>query len=161
MEQNRKVVNRVYLNTWANGNYAFTSADSAILLNIAIQNPVLSGNAVYTARVMLGIDCNSATPSSSRMANTSTVNDNKTVSVVGLVYPNPVTNNANIDYTINSANAELRIYSVTGKEMAVYQLNTNENHFTFSTNEFNNGVYIYQIISNDEVISYNKFIIIK
>ena len=120
-----------------------------------------SGNAVYTARVMLGIDCNPTTASSSRMANTSTVNDNKTEPVVGLVYPNPVTNNANIDYTINSANAELRIYSVTGKEMAVYTLNTNENHFTFSTNEFNNGVYIYQIISNGEVISYNKFIIIK
>ena len=81
---------------------------------------------------------------------------------VGLIYPNPVTDNASIDYTITSAaKAELKVFSIAGKEIADYELNTKENHFTFSTGQFKSGIYFYQVIANGVQVSYNKFIIIK
>src|SRR3990172_9798976 len=52
-ELNRKEVNRIYLLTWANGIEAFNPADSASLLNIAYQDAVTGGDAVYSARTML------------------------------------------------------------------------------------------------------------
>jgi hypothetical protein len=159
MEQNRNAVNTVYLNTWANGRFIFTNDEYNTLYNIAVQNPVIAGNAVYSARVMLGIDGSNTVSSSNRMAENHP--DNGTSPVVGKLYPNPVTNIANIDYTINSAKAELKVFSITGKEIVSYELNTNDTHFTFSTGQFNAGIYIYQLVANGEIISYNKFIIVK
>ena len=159
IEQNKKAVNGVYLNTWANGNFIFTSAQYSTLYNIAIQNPMLGGNAVYSARVMLGIDVCEATPSVNRTVNP---NNNSPTSIVGKIYPNPVTGIANIDYSISSGTKiTLTIFGIAGNKLSMYALNKDETHFSFSTAEFNPGIYFYQLKVDSNVICQNKFLIIK
>jgi hypothetical protein len=158
MEINRKTVNAIYLNSWANGRFELTSDEYNTLYAIASQQPIMGGTGVYSARVMVG-------EPATIMSNLKTIgtNDNLVKSnAVGLIYPNPVTDDASIDYTIvTSSKAVLKLFSITGKEIATYELNTKDNHFTFNTEQFNTGIYFYQLIANGEIISYNKFVIIK
>jgi hypothetical protein len=56
MEINKKTVNDVYLNTWAQGRFEFTPQEYDVLYSIAIQNPIFGGIGVYSARVMLGVE---------------------------------------------------------------------------------------------------------
>jgi hypothetical protein len=158
MEINRKTVNDIYLNSWAKGRFNLTADEYNSLYGISVQEPVLGGSGVYSARVMIG---EPVTIMSS--LKTSNSNDNNIKSnTAGLIYPNPVTDNASIDYTINSAsNAVLKVFSITGNEIASYNLNTNDTHFTFSISQYKSGIYFFQVIASDEIISYNKFIIIK
>ena len=79
-----------------------------------------------------------------------------------LIYPNPVTDNASIDYTITSStNAILTVFTITGKIIANYELSSKENHFSFDTKLYDSGIYFYQLKANGEIICNNKFIIIK
>lgn len=55
-ESNLKTVYAIYAATWMLGIEEFSSADSATLLNIALQNPTAGGTAVYNARVMLDLE---------------------------------------------------------------------------------------------------------
>jgi hypothetical protein len=158
MEINRKTVNDIYMNSWATGRFDLTNDEYNTLYGIAAQQPILGGTGVYSARVMVGEPATNASSLRTIGANNNNVKPN----IAGLIYPNPVTDNASIDYTINaSSKAELKVFSITGKQIANYNLNTSGTHFTFSTGQFNAGIYFYQVIANGEQISYNKFIIIK
>jgi hypothetical protein len=151
------MMNDIYLNTWAQGILDFTPSDSLILLGIAEQNIASGGNGVFGARVMLGVEGN-------QMESNKIVNDEvKVVNNIGLIYPNPVNDNASIDYSLPvGATALLNIYNITGALIKSYQLESENNHFEFSTIDLNAGVYLYNIsFGNGEVINSNKLIIIK
>ena len=120
-----------------------------------------SGNAVYTARVMLGIDCNPTTASSSRMAESNSNSDNIAI-VVSKIYPDPVKDIANIDYDAKTGNnLILSIFGITGNKLMEFKLDNNSLHYSFSTQQLKSGVYFYRITSDNNLISNNKFIIIK
>ncbi len=55
-EYNQKIVNEIYSSTWAREIYEFTTSQYNQLFDIANQNPISGGIAVYAARVMLDID---------------------------------------------------------------------------------------------------------
>jgi hypothetical protein len=157
MEINKQNVNDVYLNSWANDRFILTNDEYNILYNVATQDPILGGSAVYSARVMIG-----EFDAGSNLKTANSTNSSSTINMAGLIYPNPVTDDASIDYSIKTAtSAELYVYSITGKQISKYELNTKENHFSFNTGQYNNGIYFYQLIANGEIISNNKFIIIK
>ena len=92
---------------------------------------------------------------------TTGIKENDIKNTIGLIYPNPVADIANLDYSITSSTVELIIYSVVGEELFKYNLHMNDNKFLFSTDKLHSGIYFYKIISGNETISYNKFIIVK
>ena len=78
IEQNFKLVNEIYWRTWFLGTYAFSPSDSAVLYDIAYQDPSYGGTAVFSARVMLGIDVeNNSTRRSSNSISTNAIIETK------------------------------------------------------------------------------------
>ena len=161
IEQNRKTVNSIYLNTWASGIYSLTSQDSATLLNIALQNPLTNGDAVYSARVMLRIDAfNNMNNREGNFAN-----DEKSLDIENSlvrIYPNPNNGNMTVEYTLDSdSTAVLQVFDITGKKFAEYQLMSGQTAISISEAALKNGVYFYQLLINGELISTDKIIIIR
>jgi len=91
-------VSAIYLNTWAVGIREFSSSDSSTLLNIAIQNPLINGDAVYSARVMLNINPDDYN-NSNRMSESDT--EEEPVSK-NTVYPNPNDGTMSLSYYIDA-----------------------------------------------------------
>lgn len=60
LEQNRKTVDRIYLQTLARGIYTLTQNQRDSLWEIAIQCPAEGGNAVYEARSLYGLGLGTA-----------------------------------------------------------------------------------------------------
>lgn len=52
----RKRVNSIYLETWCQGIRGFSLSDFDSLYNIAVRSPYAFGDAVFSARVLLGLD---------------------------------------------------------------------------------------------------------
>lgn len=55
VEQTYKKVYEIYNRSWLDGVHSFTAEDSLLLNEIAYLSPRIAGNAVYTARVLLGL----------------------------------------------------------------------------------------------------------
>jgi hypothetical protein len=56
MDNNRNLVNKIYLKTYAEGIYYFDSIQEAQLTTLAYLDPGVDGDAVYSARAMLRIE---------------------------------------------------------------------------------------------------------
>ena len=158
IEQNRKAVNTIYLNTWAKRRFEFTSNEHADLEAIALQSPILGGDAVFSARVMLGI-----TPPSSTSVKRMNQNTTTAINSVGSIYPNPTKDMAYLDYSLTEGQtAYLYFYNTMGTPVKSFTLNSQSNHFEFSTKDFKTGLYFYRIVlNNNQLLESNKLIIIK
>lgn len=160
MEINRQTVNTIFINSWAKGRFNLTGTEYNTLYGIAAQQPLLGGSGVYSARIMVGEPTGNL--SSNRTMGENNNNITPKSNIAGLIYPNPVTGEANIDYAINSGNnVILTIFGLAGNKLAEYALNKDETHFSFSTNLFKSGIYFYQLRVDGSAIEQNKFIIIK
>ena len=158
MEQSRKEVNDIYLNTWAQGRFEFTGAEYSTLYILASQRPVIYGDAVYTARVMIGEE--GASMESYRIANQD--NNYNPSSVIGKIYPNPVKDEAYIDYQLKEGqNGLIDIYSITGQLLFEKALNSDNSKLIISTSNLNNGLYFYRVIVDEAIIANEKLMIIK
>ena len=73
-------------------------------------------------------------------------------------YPNPITNISVLKF-LNKNNELffLEIYDITGK--LVYRDEINSNQFQISKCNFLNGIYLYQLKTNNKIIYTNKFIV--
>src|SRR3990172_5288632 len=140
-------VSAIYLNTWAVGIREFSSSDSSTLLNIAIQNPLINGDAVYSARVMLNINPDDYN-NSNRMSESDT--EEEPVSK-NTVYPNPNDGTMSLSYYID-ADAELQVVDVVGKIICTYTLFAENSTIEINCQTLNNGIYFYQILSHGNLI---------
>jgi len=158
IEKNRQIVNRIYLDTWAKHRFEFTNDERTTLENIALQSPLLEGNAVYSARVMLGITVQST--STVKRMNQNTTN---AINSVGSIYPNPAKEIAYLDYSFTEGQtAYLYFYNTMGTPVKSFIINSQSNRFEFSTKDFKTGLYFYIIVlSNNQLLESNKLIIIK
>jgi len=152
----------IYLNIWGQGVLSFSTADSAVLYNIAIQEPLEAGDAVYSARVMLGLD-----PSSFRsnrmMEYGTTENSSNEETNFSKIYPNPTNGIMQLDYILKEGQqGELTIFDLMGNKISRYSLTAN-NTGTLQINESNlsDGVYFYSIKVNGEIKESDKIVIIK
>lgn len=160
MEINRQTVNDIYMNSWAAGRFDLTDDEYNTLYGIAAQQPVLGGSGVYSARVMVGEPVTNL--SSARMMGGNNNNTTPKTNVIGLIYPDPVSDIANIDYAISTEdNLMLTVFGITGNKLMELKLDNKSQHYSFSTQQLKQGVYFYRIISGNNVISNNKFIIVK
>ena len=79
------------------------------------------------------------------------------------MYPNPVTNVANIQFNLpTSATVTLSIIDMNGKVVSsnTEKLNAGNNKFMFNTNMLSNGIYSVRLTSN-EFVATQKLSVIK
>jgi hypothetical protein len=79
------------------------------------------------------------------------------------VYPNPVTDQGVIEYSIHSdlAKAKVVIHNILGKNQGEYELPASENKIKIQTEDLPSGVYFYTLYINNEDILTRKLIVRK
>jgi hypothetical protein len=113
IENNMQVVNNIYLNTLAQG-VMFDDIQRDALLAIAMLTPYLGGDAVYSARVMLGID-----PRDYNLFHRYAKPESSSKDIINKlkVYPNPASDIITIEILdgIENGNCMVEIFDVMGK----------------------------------------------
>ncbi len=78
------------------------------------------------------------------------------------LYPNPNNGQMQLNYKLNEGdNGELRIMDVTGRLIAKYNLLSTPNTLQISQTGLDNGIYLYQVLTNGRLVNSNKLIIAK
>jgi hypothetical protein len=79
------------------------------------------------------------------------------------VYPNPVTDQASIDYTIHNEliKAKVVIHNILGKALGDYEMPATENKVKLQTDELPAGVYFYTLYLNNEGVFTRKLMVRK
>jgi hypothetical protein len=158
IESNKKTVNHIYLHNIIN-NQTISTSDSITLYNIATQLPFLGGEAVYSARVILGLDpanLNLDYVKAPDKPNDNFINSNKV-----RVYPNPAINSINIVFeTLIDKNAIFELYDFSGKQILNTTIKANTTFSTINLNEVKAGIYYYKIFTIYETLANNKLVIL-
>ena len=118
--------------------------------------PYIGGDAVYSARIMLGID-----PDDYGLPFAKPPQMLKLTEISNRLYPNPATETVNVSLIgfeeIKSVLVEL--YDITGQKTANFSLYAD--NYNFSVANLKAGMYMYRLIVNGELIENNKLVIIK
>ncbi|MCC7331848.1 MAG: T9SS type A sorting domain-containing protein [Flavobacteriales bacterium] len=159
-----KTVNEIYFRTWAKSVFEFSPSDSTTLTNIALQDPLACGSAIYSARVMLGVDVNDYSVDNTngyRLMNTAKMEAAATPSTAkGKWYPNPAKDEVNYEIQLSDEQSgQIVIIDLMGKEHASAPLNSGSNKLSFDVKMLPNGIYFYRVMVNSKLHEVNKFII--
>lgn len=73
-----------------------------------------------------------------------------------LVYPNPAQQQIQFLFNNNTGNANVVVYSLLGEQ--VYNVPVYTNSVTVPVQQLSNGLYLYKIFKNNELVSQGKFI---
>ena len=156
IENNRIAVNNIYLNKLVN-KQPLGESDSLTLMNIAYQSSQTGGDAVFSARVILGIDV------INKVDNNQTNPINPQDNVINLasikVYPNPANKQFTIEFKDVVNNALIEVYSsignlvLTDNMQGVYIKN-------IDVSNLNDGFYFYKITINGTKFSSGKLTIL-
>ncbi len=162
IEFNKKTVNEIYLNTWAQGILDFTPSDSLILLGIAEQNIASGGNGVVGARVMLDIQIDDNTQVSNARINQQTNSIIEEVKVIK-VYPNPAKDYLTLELTSIYENQSLvfELYNTIGLLVYSKIINGNSEIVNISLKEVPSGCYNFKIKNSNKIIANDKIVILK
>jgi hypothetical protein len=157
-ETNQQLVNDIYIRTWGRKNYSqFTEDDVNTLLNIAYQNPVSGGTAVYMARVMMNMNMDDFwDDDQQRLTSSQSLSDEQ----IGKIIPNP--NNGKMQFVYKLADDEkgmLQIYSVKGQLVKFYSLHPDQLLQDIDLTGADCGLYFCRLTVNDVIKSSNKIII--
>ncbi len=155
----KKTLNEIYLNTWALSIEIDTN-QFFILENIACQNPMEGGSAVYGARIMIGLnyECSNGANRSQWVEEEMT---GLTEENYFSIYPNPsnglfaIVNNYD-----ELENGKIQILDITGKVIAEFILNSIDETL-IDISSLSEGLYNYLVYSNEELIHSDKLIILK
>jgi len=158
IESNRITVNRIYLNKVINNQFLGT-ADSLTLVDIAYQSTLTGGDAVVSARVILGID-----PIMNRETyHPKAISDNQDIetALTIKVYPNPVNDKIYImPDDLMDGMATVEIFDLTGKLVYNTTINAAIKLQSLNISTINKGIYNLRITANEK--AYNqKLVIIK
>ncbi len=157
-ETNLKVVYSIYHQSWMQGIYEFTSADSATLHAIAVQHASDAGDAVYAARVMLALDVDEVGGSGNRFSDPEHPDD-ESLQVMSL-YPNPASNQVNVNTKLNDGEiGVVRVTDLQGK-IVLLQHVTASGIVILDISGLDNGMYFVQMLVNGELIETNKLEVI-
>ncbi len=156
-ETNLKVVYSIYQQTWMQGVYEFSSADSTTLYNIALQNAADAGESVFAARVLLGIIVDESGVSSARYGTEPSEADQ--AQSIGL-YPNPASNSVNGNLELEEEQtAVVNVIDLQGKVVKSVFITTS-GMFTLDVSHLDNGLYFVQVFIGRELIDSGKLEII-
>ncbi|RLD67656.1 MAG: hypothetical protein DRI84_01790 [Bacteroidetes bacterium] len=79
-------------------------------------------------------------------------------------YPNPASDMVTIEFsndTFENVNAQLKVYTITGRLIYETQFNTNNSIKVLSVDMLKNGVYIYRISISNGIDKSGKLVILK
>ena len=161
IETNWQQTNAIYISKLQNNDFTLDTLERNILWSIAPQNPMEGGDGVYLARILLDVNYDDVDAGTRTMF----AENNNVYPESGIfnLYPNPNDGNMVLDYSLLNENdkAELALYDITGKLLFRYELNASENQLAISHKGLNNGIYLYKIKVNEQVVKSDKLIIIK
>ncbi len=160
IERNWKRVDNILIKLQSD---SLNQNDVSILQGIAQQCPLTGGSIVYKARALLNVqfnaiftypnDCpvNNGVSTSSRIENAS-VAPAKTEQIQTVnLYPNPNNGTMMLDYSIKD-DAHLEITDITGNLVGTYYLPATGTTMKIQSDNLQNGMYLYRVISNYNVI---------
>ncbi|MCX8478201.1 MAG: hypothetical protein ORN56_00250 [Chitinophagales bacterium] len=175
IEENRRQVYEIYLNTIAIENDEFTDDQRRILLQIAFQCPYTGGNAVMEARNMLSLTDSTNYHDSllcgenfayRQGSHQSTIKAIKHLNESGnflSVYPNPSNSIAFIKWNLPTEcrNCTFKIVNVLGELIKEQKGLSEKGKLEISTSNLQPGIYHCLLITNGAVTQSKKLIIIK
>jgi len=146
-----KTINEIYLNTFAQGEFTFTTEQMAQITEIAWQCPLKSATAVYKARGMYAIaypytrfDNYSICATQGlqyRMAQAEQTQQKVEEVKVLLVFPNPSSGIINIQLSGNNNPAFYKIINSLGQQLYNWQNQEELQTVNLATLGFSSGVY--------------------
>jgi hypothetical protein len=80
------------------------------------------------------------------------------------LYPNPASNELTVEFSnkdFENINAQLKVYTITGRLIYKTQFNTNNSFKVLSVDMLKNGVYIYRISLSNGIDKSGKLVILK
>lgn len=136
---------------------AFNSADHAALYQIAHLDVLACGEAVYTARVMLGID-----PLPQMQLRQQAETEIRFVTEELLrIYPNPAQNDVRLALEgLAEAQATFSILDINGRKVAHGSVEVYDGFGHIALNSLPNGVYVLQLQAHD-VRHQTKLVVVK
>jgi hypothetical protein len=163
IEYNLKQVYLIYAASWLQSKADFSPSDSAMLWNIALQDPAEGGTGVYSARVLLGLDVDDYGASNLRLINGEPENEEQTsVNNEFIVYPVPTKDNLTLEYTVNEGQAaQVEMNDLTGKRVIVEQLQPLTDVYTFDLSGLPEGVYMLRVVVNGVSTDAKRIVLIK
>jgi PKD repeat protein len=140
---NLKTVLAIYLDSWCKGRFDLTEDEYLTLHNIAVQTPYEAGDAVYTARIMIGFDTEENNVPY-RLAQQQTIDVEQDISL----YPNPASNQLTIELlnVDEDVSGNLSIFSIDGKLVYQASFTTDGLSVELDVSELKNGVYLYKVV---------------
>ena len=161
-ENNLKKINTIYLATIAQEQYEFDASQNSDLLNMAYSDPLLSGPAVYLARVMLDINPDDGAAGSGKTDQDEEINNQQPITNNYQLYPNPNDGTMTLEYSLGKEETGIFcLYDLQGRRLFSYLLKPETNMMEINEHELQGGVYFYNIIINNSVVKNDKLVIIK
>lgn len=156
---NLKTVLNIYLNTWCKNEYTLSADEYETLFSIADQTPYEAGDAVYTARIMIGYNPDEHEVAYRLKSNEEQIGENNLV-----LYPNPAADKVTIEFSndnFESIDASLKVYTITGRLIYETKFNTINSFKQLSVDMLKNGVYMFQISLSNGIDKSGKLVILK
>jgi hypothetical protein len=75
------------------------------------------------------------------------------------IYPNPAKEDVSISYTLNTSNARVEIYDLSGRSIAQKVLTSSSGTIQLQTGTYQAGIYIVVVKENDTILLQQKLII--
>ena len=167
IEENQKTVNSIYLSEVAYisdtahlERYQYDSTEISVLEDIAYQNPMSGGDAVFMARIMLFIDIRNIEMTNRYLS----IKNNTPLEKIKdyKLYPNPNDGNMILEYSIEGNKTSLfSIYDMTGRLVKQQSLSSENKTTVINAVELSGGAYYFVIKVGDEKVKADKLIIVK
>lgn len=150
----RQRVNEILLDYYKTEPRSLDSDQINILMPIAYADPVDGGEAVYAARVLLGIDPD---------GNVKYEDDNTAFSGTSRqwlkIFPNPAKDILNVVCDIESSEIVLNLYSITG--VLVFHAEQRNTVSNMDISRLSEGIYIVEGMSDQSPSCYVKLVVAK
>lgn len=143
VNENRREVNRIYINTWAQNQYQFTPEQEDALNQLAYLTPYSGGDAVYTARVLLNIDPDDVGLDFVKPKAPQPKASNE---ITAKVFPNPTKDKLTIQFTdVIEADALICIYNNMGSLVYNDYISKGNSEKILDVSKLKSGLYFYNV----------------
>ncbi len=157
VEEYRKIVNDIYLNTFATGYYTLTQEQISTLQQIADITPWEGGDAVYIARYMLNIEPDGIRPAYVIHPH---ANPSPDVEQTVTLYPNPAKDEITLTFAkVPTGSFTFKVYDITGREIINRKLSTKSLTAEVKLANLYKGIYVYKLESDNMASFTGKLVI--
>lgn len=157
IESNKKTVNHIYLHNIIN-NQTISTFDSITLYNIANQLPFFGGDAVYSARVILGLEPANLSLDYTKGPPTQLTSSFESDNV--FLYPNPSLGSIYLEFDSEIQRyTTFEIYDINSRLIYSTVVPIKTLKFNINLNSVKSGIYYCRVINDIRVLLSRKLII--